>query len=255
MKFRCCIFLLTLCSANLLAQEKPAPKIPETSFDLGDISEEGGRVYHVFHLENPGTDTLWLESAKGQCHCTTAKLVDGFIPPGKTGKIRVEYDTKGRPWDFDEGLNLKFKGNEKTELRLKGKIKPGKKNARFVPAEFTQTFDFNEKAIETGRQQFRRFVESMLPLLERHGVVNIQIESSASTVPTKAFASNEELTKVRAASARAEILQIIREAGAMEERLNFLLDNTIVQGPDYEQDYFKNPKDYEPFQYVKIRVF
>ena len=246
------VFWLPLC-----IQAQPVPESGKNvrSYDFGEIPEEGGIVYHVFSLTNEGSDTLWLESAKGQCHCTSGDILTPFIAPGKTGKIRVNYNPKGRPWPIEAGLDLKPRGKDKITLNLTGTVSTGKKITRFAPAEFTQKFDFNEKAIETEQRKFRKFVEGMLPLLERHGVVNVQIESSASTVPTKAYASNEELTKARAASARAEILRILNEAGAREERLNFLPDDTKVQGPDYEQDYQKNASVYLPFQFVKVRVF
>lgn len=253
-KFLFGIFLISL-NLSLRAQTQDGQRPDERIYDVGEIPEEGGIVYHVFSITNTGSDTLWLPSAKGHCHCTSGDILTPCIAPGKTGKIRVSYDPKGRPWPIDAGLDVKPGKGEKFTLKLTGTVTSGKKTPRFSPAEFTQKFDFNEKAIETSRQQFRKFVEGMLPLLERNGVVNVQIESSASTVPTKAFASNEELTRARAASARAEILQILREAGAIEERLNFLPDDTKVQGPDYEQDIQKNPADYLPFQFVKVRVF
>lgn len=255
MKLYCLLLTFAFHSLRLAAQEKSGILFRESSFDFGEIPEEGGKVYHVFSFENPGSDTLWLESAKGHCHCTAASILTPFVLPGKTGKIRVEYDPKGRPWAFDAGLDLKARGHEKTILKLKGSALTGKKNPRFAPAEFTQKFDFNEKSIETGEKEFRKFVESLLPLLERHGDVKVKIESSASQVPTKSYASNEELTKVRAASARSEIMRIVKESGAREDRLQFMPDDTKVQGPEFEKDYLKNPGKYAPFQYVKVRVY
>jgi hypothetical protein len=250
------LILLLLSSRTLLqAQEKSAILLKESSFDFGEIPEEGGQVYHVFSFENPGSDTLWLESVKGHCHCTSGQLISPFVPPGKSGKIRVTYDPKGRPWAFDAGLDLKARGKEKITLKLGGTATRGKKWPRFSPAEFTQKFDFNEKTIETGEKEFRKFIVSLLPLLERNGDVKVRIESSASTVPTKSFSSNEELTRARAASARSEILKIVREAGAMEERLQFQPDDCKVQGPEYSSDYQKHPERFAAFQYVRVRVF
>jgi len=255
MKWPGLIIFLFFCLPFVQAQDGTDLQIPESQFEFGEIPEDGGPVYHVFSFENKGSDTLWLESAKGHCHCTTGQILTPFVPPGKTGKIRVEYDPKGRPWAFDAGLDLKARGKEKTILKLKGNTVSGKKSPRFAPAEFTQKFDFNEKTIETGEKGFRKFVESLLPLLERNGDVKVRIESSASTVPTKSYSSNEELTIARAASARNEILRIVREAGAREDRLHFQPDDCQVQGPEFQQDYQKNSGKYTPFQYVRIRVY
>jgi hypothetical protein len=249
-------FLLTGKAFFLSAQEKSSLNFKENRFSFGEIAEEEGIVYHSFSFENTSKDTLWIESARGHCHCTSAEFPVEGIPPKGKGIIRVMYDPKGRPWPFDAGLDVSLKGSkEKISLHLDGNVSRNKKLPRFAPAEFIQKFDFNEKAIETGEKEFRKFVESLLPLLERHGDVKIKVESSASKVPTKSYAGNEELTKARAASARAEILRIIKAAGAKEGRLQFLPDDNKVQGPEFQQDYQKNPAKYAPFQYVKIRVF
>ncbi len=255
-KFLLAVFLLAGPHFFLRAQEKTLLNFKETRFSFGEIAEEAGIVYHSFSFVNTSKDTLWMESARGHCHCTSAEFPLEAIPPNGSGIIRVMYDPKGRPWPFDAGLDVTLKGSkEKISLHLDGNVSRNKKIPRFAPAEFTQKFDFNEKAIETGEKEFRKFVESLLPLLERHGDVKIKVESSASKVPTKRYTDNEELTRARAASARAEILRIIKAAGAREDRLQFLPDETKVQGPDFQQDYQKNPGKYAPFQYVKIRVF
>lgn len=212
-------------------------------------------VYHVFNFENQGRDTLWPISAKGHCHCTKADFLEKFVPPGKSGKVRVQYDPKGRPWSFDAGIDLQLSDKKKITLHLGGVVVAGAKKARFGPAEFTQKFDFNEKLIETADKKFREFVLSLLPLLERHGDVKVQIESSASTVPTKSYSSNEELTKARAEAARDEIFRILQEAGARADRLAFDPIKTLVQGPEYEAGRKLSADQYLPFQYVKIRVY
>ncbi len=250
------IFLLTAVF-NAAAQQTNFPlQFQEKSFDIGEIGEESGIVYHVFSFVNTGSDTVLIESAKAKCHCTKGEFPLEAIPPKGSGKIRVQYDPKGRPWPIDAEVDLKLRGKAETnKIKLSGLVTVGRKTARFSPAEYTRKFDFNEKLIDSGEKEFRQFVEKMLPLLERHGDVKIQIESSASNVPTKSYSSNEELTIARAAEARAEILEILNAGGAKPERVIFQPDISKVQGPEFTPDYKKQMARYTPFQYVKVRVY
>ena len=248
------IFLLAT-EYRLQAQSDSSMFFPVKRFDMGEIQEENGTVYHVFSFVNQGKDTLWPLSAKGHCHCTSGDVLDSFVAPGNTGKVRVKYDPKGRPWPFDAGIDLLLKNKKKITLHLSGSVGKSRKAFRFSPAEFIQRFDFNERSIEAGEKKFRDFVEGLLPLLERHGDLKVRIESSASTVPTKSFASNEELTQARAEAAKAEILRIIREAGAPEDRLQFEPYDTKIQGPEYHPERKLSYQQFTPFQYVKILVY
>jgi hypothetical protein len=248
------IFLLAT-EHRLEAQSDSSIFFPVQRFDMGEIQEEDGIVYHVFSFVNKGKDTLLPLSAKGHCHCTTGDMLDSFVAPGKTGKVRVKYDPKGRPWPFDVGIDLLLKNKKKITLHLSGSVGKSRKAVRFSPVEFIQRFDFNEKSIEAGEEKFRDFVEGLLPLLERHGDLKVRIESSASTVPTKSFASNEDLTQARAEAAKAEILHIILAAGAPENRLQFEPFDTKIQGPEYHPERKLSYKEFTPFQYVKIRVY
>jgi hypothetical protein len=74
-------------------------------------------------------------------------------------------------------------------------------------------------------------------------------------VPTKTFNNNAELTKQRAIGAREKMLDILAQKNADLNKVIFLDDKNLVQGPAYTADYKKQIAKYLPFQYVKIRVF
>ena len=250
------ICLVFFSSLRLMAQQNAPLHFRETRYSIGAIAEENGPVYHNFFFENNGPDTLRIASAIGHCHCTSAAYWPEMIPPKGKGMIRMQYDPKGRPWPFDSGLDVELKdGKGRISLHMDGNTGRKTDVPRFPPAEFIQRFDFNEKAIETGEKAFRKFVEKLLPLLEKHGDVQVAIESSASRVPTRSFPSNEELTQARAAAARAEILGILKEYGVPEGRLQFRPDVTKVQGPEFSKDYNRHPERYASFQYVKVFVY
>lgn len=247
---------LWLCQP-LFSQTSSFPLLfQQREFDFGTIGERGGPVYHHFLFVNTGTDTVWIMDAKAACHCTTGEFPKQGIPPKGTGTIKLTYNPKDRPWEFETGLTILLKKHTKTiELKAKGKALGGLETARFAPLEFTQKFLYNEKSIEESEADFKQFVEKLVPLLEVHKDVKVQIESSASHVPTKSFSTNEELTRQRAKDARIKMVEIFSLFQADLDRLMFMEDITLVQGPPYSSDYKKQMAKYLPFQYVKIKVF
>lgn len=254
--FLVCLALPALTGAGQPAEETFPLRFRSSAFDFGNIGELGGPVYHSFEFENAGADTVWILSAAAACHCTTGDFPREAILPGKKGFIRVSYDPKGRPWPFNSGVEIRLKDKTVTrKLEISGNTTGGKETPRFSPVEFTQRFQYNEKAIEAEEAGFRAFVSGLAPLIEKHRFIEIQIESSASEVPTKTYASNQELTEVRAREAREKIMEILKNLHADLERIRFRPDITRVQGPAYSRDFQKQMAKYQPFQYVKIQVF
>jgi hypothetical protein len=250
--FLCLFYWHSFC----FAQQAFPLRFESSDYDFGTVGELGGILYHHFSFENTGPDTVWILDAKAECHCTTGDFPKKGIAPKEKGKIKVSYDPKGRPWEFESGVVVRVKGQkEAKELKIKGKTIGGAETIRFSPAEYIQRFLYNEKSILAEDPEFQAFVKKLVPLLEKHKDIKIQIESSASRVPTKSFSNNEELTKTRAREAREKMLEILASYQADLSKVIFLDDQTLVQGPEYTSDYRKQISKYQPFQYVKIRVF
>lgn len=74
----------------------------ETSFDFGTV-EEGEKVNHTFKFKNTGDKPLIISNARGSCGCTVPQWPKEPIPPGEEGKIKVEFNSKGK-----KGKQTKF---------------------------------------------------------------------------------------------------------------------------------------------------
>jgi len=68
----------------------------QTDFDFGTV-KEGEKVRHTYKFKNTGKEPLVISSAKGSCGCTVPKWPSEPIPPGGSGQIDVEFDSKGKP--------------------------------------------------------------------------------------------------------------------------------------------------------------
>ncbi len=71
-------------------------KYDETVYDFG-VADEGTIVKHVYKFTNTGSEPLIISNAKGSCGCTVPQWPKQPIPPGGSGEIAVEFDTKGKP--------------------------------------------------------------------------------------------------------------------------------------------------------------
>ena len=72
----------------------PKIKFKETAWDFGKI-KQGDIASHEFVFANEGDDTLTIEKVSTSCGCTAALVSDRAIPPGKSGKIEVKFDSRG----------------------------------------------------------------------------------------------------------------------------------------------------------------
>lgn len=105
--------------AKLLAQapaDRPIISLSPATYDLGDVSQQKGKVFTLFNLKNEGKNDLIINKLETSCGCTSASIVfqnqEGpaftmpghgaenpvnwsiAIPAGETAYLKVYYD----PW-------------------------------------------------------------------------------------------------------------------------------------------------------------
>jgi hypothetical protein len=92
--------LLMIAAASGLAggsqvADFPKISIPEANWDFGQI-REGEVINHEFLVQNQGAADLVISAAIVSCECTTAIISKETIPVGKTGTIKVTFNSKGK---------------------------------------------------------------------------------------------------------------------------------------------------------------
>jgi hypothetical protein len=111
----------------------PDPNAPEIKFeseviDYGSIDYDANGI-REFKFTNVGKTPLTITSVTGECGCT-ATTIDGKpgwpqepILPGKSGVIKVKYDTK-REGRFEKNVTVTSNSKLSTmKVRIKGEIK------------------------------------------------------------------------------------------------------------------------------------
>jgi len=88
------LFMMSVVAPAAAGAGTPKIKFKETAWDFGKI-KQGDVATHEFVFANEGDDTLTIEKVSTTCGCTAALVSDRSIPPGKSGKIEVKFDSRG----------------------------------------------------------------------------------------------------------------------------------------------------------------
>ena len=127
----CFLFFTLIFSANAQtknpqATAKKNPNAPEITFenkvyDYGSILKNGnGNTEFVF--KNTGKSPLILLEVKPSCNCTSPVWPKEPIMPGKTGTIKVLYDTK-EVGVFSKTITVTSNAsNNNVELTIQGEV-------------------------------------------------------------------------------------------------------------------------------------
>ncbi len=108
----------------------------EVVFDFGEVME-GEKVVHNYTFKNTGKEPLIISNAKGSCGCTVPSWPREPIPPGESGEIKVQFDSKGKGkvGGNNQSKRVTLTANTdpaQTFLTIKGKV--NKEEAAATPA-------------------------------------------------------------------------------------------------------------------------
>lgn len=92
-------------------------------FDFGTL-DSGEVVKHAFIFTNTGSATLEITAVKPACGCTTSDTWDRTVEPGKTGKIPIEFNSKGFGGDLKKTVRVSSNDSSQTNvtLQIKGTV-------------------------------------------------------------------------------------------------------------------------------------
>ena len=114
----------------------PAMVFEKEVHDFGTFKQGGDGTY-LFKFKNTGKEPLIISNAQGSCGCTVPSWPKEPILPGKSGEIKVTYDTK-RIGGFTKTVTLTSNSATPSKvLTIKG-------NVEAIPAE--EPFGFEKKS-------------------------------------------------------------------------------------------------------------
>jgi hypothetical protein len=90
------VVILVVFTANAQDQKKGAViDFKEKSIDFGNISQ-GDKVEHTFVFTNTGDVPLIISNVAVTCGCTAPNWPKEPIQPGKTGEMKVVFNSAGK---------------------------------------------------------------------------------------------------------------------------------------------------------------
>lgn len=109
-----------------MGENTPEPKFEfkEMIWDFGKI-KEGEKVEHTFKFSNVGKEDLVISKVTASCGCTVPDWTREPIKPGKDGKIKVSFDSKGKSNFVSKEITIFANTNPvTTSLEIKVFVEP-----------------------------------------------------------------------------------------------------------------------------------
>jgi len=120
---------------------------------------------------------------------------------------------------------------------------------------FKMNFKYNVTQIDVNDSPYMEYINNLVELYNKNGLININILASSSQVPTRAYKNNKELSIARADKAKEQLIEALKAKGIDESKVTFVKVKAIVDGPQYNIDYLVNRELYEKYQFVKITAY
>jgi hypothetical protein len=86
--------LLLIASGSVLAAKGPKISFKEDAWNFGK-AKGGEDLVHEFVFKNDGDAPLHVKNVETSCGCTAALVSDKTVEPGKSGKIKITFSTRG----------------------------------------------------------------------------------------------------------------------------------------------------------------
>lgn len=120
--------------------------------------------------------------------------------------------------------------------------------------KYMVNFNSNAFTLDSNATMFKVFMRGIIDEINHYGFSKIILESSSSKAPTrtKENYSNDVISYKRAEETRDIMKNYLHRNGIDPSRLILVEERCLVQGPEYELDYFENKEKYKQFQYIKI---
>jgi tetratricopeptide (TPR) repeat protein len=127
-------------------------------------------------------------------------------------------------------------------------------NSSFKDGCFTFHFKYNMNEVDETAPQYKQFIDSLVSIKNSGQKIVLNLNASASTVPTRKFKTNEDLAKVRSKAALDKIKSSLKMRGVDDASITIASDTFKVDGPAYKGDYLENAAEYEKYQFVRACI-
>lgn len=119
---------------------------------------------------------------------------------------------------------------------------------------FTFSFDYNQTTSESFESILGKLVARLKSEIAENDSVSIDLEASASTVPTSLPGGNYELSKQRLRSGRLALFEALDSGELDMNKISTKSENAIISGPDYFTDPSTPKSVFSDYQYFRVII-
>ena len=98
------------------------------------------------------------------------------------------------------------------------------------------------------------YVQGIKQVIESGKTITILVYSSASKVPTRSYKNNQDLADKRLKTGKATLIKVLKTEGVDLSKITFIDQESLVQGPDYNNDAVEKANVYQRYQYIKFEI-
>jgi len=132
-------------------------------------------------------------------------------------------------------------------------IQPNELIDSYKPLSMKHFFGYNKNELNPEKGALKAFLDSLnVQLQNGRTSIEININASASSVPTQTYSNNETLAEKRAQSVM-RFLQGYFIGKGLGDSINLVINKIEVSGPSYGGDY-DNTEKYQAFQFVELSL-
>lgn len=125
----------------------------------------------------------------------------------------------------------------------------------YTPINLTHYFGYNNNTLSTSEGALKSFISAVEEQLNNgRENITINIQSSASKVPTRTFKNNLVLAETRAGNIKKTLDKYFAENQSATQRVKINIQKSGVNGPRYTSGSGSNIERYVPYQYVKLLI-
>ncbi|HOZ15126.1 MAG TPA: DUF1573 domain-containing protein [Tenuifilaceae bacterium] len=224
------------------------------TYDYGKIKEDDGIAYYNFDFTNTGNAPLIIQRVSSTCGCATPEWPKEPIAPGKSGKVKVGYDPKGRPGPFTKAISVYSNADMNVVvLQISGEVLPRVKTIDEIYRIPVGDLRFERNHFALGRLFLNKSVTDTLKFINK-GSAPIKVTTNTQsinymkvTIVPQTVKPNEFGTIVLNYDAKAR-----NDWGFVVDRFALVLNdepinnNPITITASIEEDYSNfTQKDYE----------
>jgi len=146
------ILAFAIASSAIAQQKNALISFKKTTHDFGTIKEEDGIVSYGFEFVNSGKSPLIIQRIITSCDCATSDWSKEPLSPGANGIIKISYNPKNRPGNFDKMITVYSNAETQTViLQIKGNVQERPKSLEEIYSRSIGDFRFKTNLLSFNR--------------------------------------------------------------------------------------------------------